>query len=483
MSKKVLSMFAIAALIVGVMATGALASPQLNAGNTTIAAEVIPPATATAPAHIAVQTAYQPDTPIAGSTKINVTLTNGKFTSGEVAIYDPVNHTVMGSGTVDTTGNSVVIQLGNNQPLSTGTAYTIVDYDGSSASSFLTVDVKGLTAGATVTLKVDSYDTPGDPAIFATATVAKVRNEISAEIKKVTSKLDFATGMESFVDDTGSVTKAPNTSDKDSNAALYFYDDTSIVKNLGWSSSYTTEPIRNTTLGVKVRISGDLTGLSKVIYDNGGSAQKDKDITDTDRTNGYVDVELENGVMIAKKNSTWDPDEIASLTLETDKSETLATGDRTIEVTLEHQDSGPVYAPDRVLIPAGTVSHTFVLNATQYYLPLIGHDAANGRETYIKIQSKSEVSGANGVRVTILCDDGSTVNYDAGTVQAGKPLTITGADLANAVAAAGKTVGDSFAAIVTVNAPEKDLFVYANIIDPNGAKRVPCKAVNGKIVE
>jgi hypothetical protein len=57
--------------------------------------------------------------------------------------------------------------------------------------------------------------------------------------------------------------------------------------------------------------------------------------------------------------------------------------------------------------------------------------------------------------------------------------------LVAAAATAGKTVSGSagFAVIVTVNAPETDVFAYANMIDASGAKRIPVKTVNGVISE
>ena len=126
------------------------------------------------------------------------------------------------------------------------------------------------------------------------------------------------------------------------------------------------------------------------------------------------------------------------------------------------------------------------LNATQYYVPLIKSDSANGIKTFIKIQSKSTVAGSNGVNVQILASDGTMVTYTPSiSITSGTPYVITGTDLVNAAAAAGHPVSgvNGFAAIITVNAPESDVFTYANIMDPAGAKRVPVKTVGGTIVE
>jgi hypothetical protein len=120
---------------------------------------------------------------------------------------------------------------------------------------------------------------------------------------------------------------------------------------------------------------------------------------------------------------------------------------------------------------------------TTVYIPLIGVNPTTGRETYIKLQSKDKAPNANKVRAIILADDGSTVTVDLGQITAGQPFLIKGSDLAAKVQAAGKTVGDSFAAIFVVTTDEANLFGYANMIDPSGAKRVPLKVRNGGIHE
>jgi hypothetical protein len=126
---------------------------------------------------------------------------------------------------------------------------------------------------------------------------------------------------------------------------------------------------------------------------------------------------------------------------------------------------------------------TWTYKGTSVYVPLIGVNPATGRETYIKLQSKDTSPNANKVKAIILASDGSLVTADLGYITAGQPFVITGSDLAAKVQAAGKTVGDSFAAILIVTTDEANLFGYANIIDPSGAKRVPLKTREGKIVE
>ena len=107
------------------------------------------------------------------------------------------------------------------------------------------------------------------------------------------------------------------------------------------------------------------------------------------------------------------------------------------------------------------------------------------RETYIKIQSKSSLAGSNGVSVSVLAADGTMVTYTpALPLVSGTPITITGSEMAAAVAAAGKTVNaGGFAANVLVNTPHADLFAYANVMDAAGAKRIPMQIVNGAYAE
>jgi len=120
---------------------------------------------------------------------------------------------------------------------------------------------------------------------------------------------------------------------------------------------------------------------------------------------------------------------------------------------------------------------------TVIYVPIIGHAPEQGRYTTIRLQSKDKSSYANKVRALILASDGSLVTADLGQITAGQPLTITGGDLKAKVEAAGKTVGDTFAAILIVTTAEDSLFAYA-VFDHQGvSRRVPLKVKDGKIVE
>jgi hypothetical protein len=120
---------------------------------------------------------------------------------------------------------------------------------------------------------------------------------------------------------------------------------------------------------------------------------------------------------------------------------------------------------------------------TTIYVPIIGHDPEKGRFTTIRLQSRDTSPNANKVTALILASDGSVVTADLGQITAGQPFTITGGDLKAKVEAAGKTVGDTFAAILVVMTVEDNLFAYA-VFDHQGvSRRVPLKVKGGTIVE
>jgi hypothetical protein len=161
---------------------------------------------------------------------------------------------------------------------------------------------------------------------------------------------------------------------------------------------------------------------------------------------------------------------------------TTALTPRSYKAAVDTTTAAAIVAAPRNIL-AATTAWTWSLDASQYYIPLVG--SGTGRETYIKLQSKSILAGSNGVSIAILANDGSIVATWTGLIQAGIPLTISGAQLVAAAAVAGKTVDGlaGFAVIVTVNAPEADVFAYANMVDTSGAKRIPVKTVGGVISE
>ncbi|MGC8869265.1 MAG: hypothetical protein ACP5P7_06375, partial [Sulfurihydrogenibium sp.] len=123
-------------------------------------------------------------------------------------------------------------------------------------------------------------------------------------------------------------------------------------------------------------------------------------------------------------------------------------------------------------------------NATTLYVPLVGVNPATGRETYIKLQMSNNIVPSANVKFFILADDGSIVTTYDKTLTAGQLLTVTGSELKAAAIAAGKTIsGDSFAVRIVIPNQESEIYAYATMVDPSGAKRVPVKVVGGRILE
>jgi hypothetical protein len=319
--------------------------------------------------------------------------------------------------------------------------------------------------------------------VVASATVLTVVKQFTATLSAVTSKLDFNDNLETFIPSNPMPLVPPMTeSATESEAALTIFSNEAINdKVVVAAGAGACERVLAALDTLKIIISGDLAGINQVEYDGAPVVT----ITAADRTAGKVTVTVAgNAANICYKGGltpdvTVTPKEIELIALNTTGT-SINPGTRTAQVTLT--GGGNVVAGfTEDLVTAGTASHIIELDATVLYAPLVGSDTANGRETFIKIQTKLNA----GVTVKILASDGTYVNYSAGTVVAGTPLTITGSDLKAAVTAAGKAVDGvkGFAAIVYVNAAEANVFAYANIIDPNGAKRVPLKTVGGKIVE
>jgi hypothetical protein len=464
------------------VASDSFAAAQLNAGNTFLAAEKISPTTDYTAS--SVNTAYQTGGPVAASTVIKISLTNGKFFPG--ATIDICNsNSSMGSGTVPSEPNNNYVEITLTNPLASGIVYTIQD-DGCAglATPLSSIIVPaGTGAGTVISMTVDNKLTPGDPNVYATAPVITVKNQFSATLKPVTSKLDFTTNMENFKADL-SCTTPPCTTASESKAALLIESDESINDKVAVAGNGSCERQLNATDSLVVKITGNLQGLGNIKYD--GATPTSYQITNADRTNGYATLTVP-GNHLSLCYSTDSPKLYRALVLTEDgiPGTPIIPGTRTAQITIK--GGGNIASGySRDLIPAGTPSHIIQLDAIQYYIPLIKYNPAAGEETYIKLQSKSTIGGANGVLVQILASDGSLVPYNAGTITPGTPLTITGSQLVSAVTSAGKTVDGSkgFAVIVTVNAPEADVFAYANTCsNAAGCKRIPVKTVGGTIVE
>ena len=148
---------------------------------------------------------------------------------------------------------------------------------------------------------------------------------------------------------------------------------------------------------------------------------------------------------------------------------------------------------------SGLTIGSLTLNSTQYYIPLIKTTgptanfvytpaAAAAADTYIKLSSKNSANGTNGVTVSVLCNNYSGQNspmsaaMSYGSITPGTALVISGTQLAaSALALTPSCVVDGvggYSAIVTVNAPNTDVFGYASIVENGLYKRVPVQTVN-----
>ena len=103
-------------------------------------------------------------------------------------------------------------------------------------------------------------------------------------------------------------------------------------------------------------------------------------------------------------------------------------------------------------------------------------------ETYIKLQTKSVIPSPP-VLAAVLCGDGSVQTGTLGPIVAGTPLLITGVQLSAICTDNGRTVNGvaGFAATLTVNSMETDMFGYANTCYQGdvGCRRIPVKTQRG----
>jgi hypothetical protein len=472
-------------LVVGLMSGSAFAAASLNAGNTTLAAEKIRPAVAYTAA--AVNTAYQPAGAVALSTVVRVSLTNGTFTAG--SNLDICNGSVAMNLVAGVVGalTPTYVDMILTTPMASGTVYTfssgvagVSDACASAPVGLTTINVgAGSPAGTTVTMSVTNAGNAADPNLLASATVLNVVNQFSAVLAKVTSKLNFATNMVSFIPAGAAVPYTPTLTQ--SEASINLFSDESINDKVVVAvGGGTCQRVLAAADGVSFKVTGNLTGILNIKQGVAAAPASIYPILAADRTAGFATLTiLGNALTTALCNYPVVPVEVvtkAALELTAQNTtNAISAGVRTATVTLT--GGGNVAAAYTRALLTNVDAFDIQLDATQIYIPLI--KVATGTDTYIKLQSKTTVGGGNGINVQILASDGTLVAYSAGTITSGVPVTITGTQLAAAVVAAGKTVDGvaGFAAIVTVNTPNADVFAYANTCAGTDCKRIPAKVV------
>ncbi|MEK6684060.1 MAG: hypothetical protein AABY46_05305 [Nitrospirota bacterium] len=491
--------------VVGIVAVGLMAGSAfagvLSTTAKTVAAELVGSADVAVPTTVA-PLSFRTEVDITAGATFTITLTGGKFTGAAA------RQLAICSGTTDLATSAVfaadsataLLTVLAGQSLAGASIYAIQfgadtgDVDilvcnevgGAAPSASLPVKVNGnAVAGATITTAVTASSVAG--VTSAVVTMYTLSNQFSAVLSPVISTIDFtSTSLRNFKADPA--TAPPDTTATQSQAGLLILSvetlDNKVTSGAADTTCASSGLAANDTLNVVV--SGTFTEALKttaglVVRDlvNGADVAASAAIT-TSTTSATVPMPG-NTLKICGSNSTAATrvGNVEYVQITVDGTTSLVP--RTFTASVTFVGTGTNIKQARTLVASGTLSHTYKLDATQLYVPLVKSDAATGTETYIKLQSKSTVSGSNAVKVAILASDGTTsANFNAGSIVAGTPLTITGTQLVAAATAAGKTVSGTsgFAVIITVDSPEADLFAFANIVDAIGPKRVPVKTVN-----
>ena len=451
------------AILAGGLAVAANAG-MLNAGNTTVAEEYIAAGNTTT---IGLANAFQPGVPVAATSQLKLTLSAGKFTvgSGNGIILCDANNNAVAGGTVDAGAQTATLTV--STALAGGNVYTIVSGTDSTAcpAKYIQYDLTGLTAGTVVTLDIQSPQAPG---ANASAPVATIKRQFSATVDKTTAKINLNDLR--FFDPTAFSPSSLGNSNM-VYAKFRIVSDETINSKLTVNNGGACQGTLSAAFSAVFTVKGKLNEYSLiVIYQGSTTVVNTYNVTNADRTNNQATLTVNlsvNGLVCANAPST----SYNTIALKVDGSTQIQPDLKTTSIKLNI--GGNTYD----LTGGDKPSHEIQLNATTLYIPLVGVNPTTGRETYIKLQADQFNSSVGSINVIfyILASDGSITASLSKTLTPGTALTVTGTELKNAVVSAGKSVGDSFAVKVLVTAPSQDIFAYANIVDPTGAKRVPVK--------
>lgn len=519
MKKKMISISTIAA--VTMMAGSAFAAlPNLDAGNTTMATELVQPVTDTAAP--AVFLAYQTNGAVAPGTQMKFSLINGSFapvlaadgaTGWNLCSSDGAGNVSKLATRTATAAADTSVTLTLAEGLGVGIVYYLSSDDCSTADALnhtiaignvpkSTGDilVAGGTTSGTVSMAVTSVTNPGDAKVETSGVIVTLMDQLSATITPVVSKMAFATGRTTLIDDTATNANYPNTTiagnTSDSAAKIVIKNLATIGNKVTYVGGTGVAPdadcaglLSNAGDVIKAKVTGNLTGIDKIVYTAPTPVTTATyTLLAADYTNGYATLSIPGNKIGICSTTSPNVGKAPGLILDIDTAigtvlaPTLIGGSFTTELKLVGAGAGAASRASATRVLTTATSHTLAFDGTQYYLELARTDAT--RETYVKIQSKNVTAGANGLSVAVLCGNGTMKSFvPAATLVAGTPATITGAEMAAACAATSAVNANGFAAIITVNAPEADVFGYANIQDATGAKRVTLKTVNGVIVE
>ncbi|GAM08221.1 hypothetical protein OR1_00492 [Geobacter sp. OR-1] len=510
MQKKMITLLAVAAFAV-MGGTAFAALPNLDAGNTTMATELVHPTDDTAAP--AAYIAYQVNGAVAPTTVLKLTLTNGTFANpmnicflnGAVPTKATINSALNAAGTV----NTLEIDPATTG-LGVGTIYYIQDDNCVAVpAANASINVAGGTTAGSVSMEVNSVTIPDDAKIKASATVVTLKNQFSAQLVNAESIIDFGSLRTTLKADTCTAGEPPCTdvagTVSSSRAKLLLFSDETINSRVAAAVAPDAN-CAGTYLAaneVTVKVTGDLTGIDAITYGdlftNNGPVTTAVGAADV--TAGFKTLTIPlNNVDVCLGSASPAAGKKTDLTLAVDTAAgspaapTLVAGNRTVEVKLVGGSAlvagacpaGEVCVGSRVLLAAGSLSHKWVFDGTQYYAPFVKFrtDDNGTTQTYFKVLSKNTTTGANGVTATVVCDDGTTSDVILADLEAGKTSTFTAGQIMAGLPGTCTVDGARGTGIIlTVNAPEEDVFAYATITDVNGHKRLPLKAVNGQIVE
>jgi hypothetical protein len=374
---------------------------------------------------------------------ISISVDKGKINVGSagVAICNATDNATIANYQTGSGTNQLVFSS-SNSTISNNISYWIGNST-CNGTAGLTFEIPQGSSSVTMTIKTGSATTQ-QVVDTASATIISVVPQFSASVNsKFSAKIDYASGFKTFENNA--------TSD---NGTINLISNKLNVSVQDKASS------NDTTFSVTLKPT-DMSGIQTVTI-NSINCPK---LTDQFVCNATYDITTGNNTFTINATVTG--------------TDVLAERSFTVDALLDFTASN---VKDQILLTNADFG-AWIYKGTAIYVPLIGVNPTTGRETYIKLQSKDTNPNANKVKAIILASDGSLVTADLGQITPGQPFTIKGSDLAAKVQAAGKTVGDSFAAILVVSTDEANLFGYANIIDPSGAKRVPLKTRDGKIVE
>ncbi len=358
--------------------------------------------------------------------------------SGGVAICNstgsPIAQYQSGNGT------SQLVFSNATTTVSNGASYYIGKSDCNGTAN-LTFEIPKGASSVTLTIKtgVGATQTVLDT---ASAQIISVVPQFSASVtKKLSKQIDYTHDFKKFDDN--------STSD---NGTIKLNSENLDYKVQGYADS------NSTTFSVTLKPT-DMAGIANATIDNGTDNATCVKGSDSFTCNATYNISSISG---SKEfniyvNATG-TDVLSERTFTVDARLDFAASNATDRTFFTNEDFG-----------------AWNYKGTTIYIPLIGHDPAKGRYTFIKLQSKDKRPSANKVKAIILADKGDIVTADLGRISAGQPFVITGEMLVAKVQAAGKTVGDSFAAILVVSTAEENLFGYAVLTDSNGVKRVPLK--------